>query len=224
MNPPVRRTALFIVALFVSSAFAANNFDPTQFSTGNFHGCEPACQGRDPYLNSLKNRDKPPTTPMPVYTVNKLYLVTPRLPNRKVPRSKWTQQQRDLAAKWESKPVAVVGYLVHPPAFEDPEACNCNSPTYRDYHMWLGPTPNASRKLTMVVEISPRAWPAHPTWQNATATLKQVVQNKEKVRVGGWLTWDQEHQAQVGQTRRTLWEIHPIHQIQVFRGNQWVTI
>ena len=225
MNPSVRRIAPFtVIALFVSSAFAANNFDPTQFSTGNFHGCPSTGQGSDPYLNSLKNRDKPPTTSMPVYTVNKLYQVTPSLPNRKVPRSKWTQQQRDLAARWESRPVAVEGYLIHAPVLEGQEACNCKSDTYLDHHMWLGPTPTASRTRAMVVEISPRAWPNHPAWKNATATLKPVVDHKEKVRVGGWLTWDQEHKEQLRKTRRTLWEVHPIHLIQVFRGDQWVTL
>jgi hypothetical protein len=224
MNPSVRRIAPFILALFVSSAFAANNFDPTQFSTGNFHGCPPTGQGSDSYLNSLKNRDKPPTTSMTVYTVDKLYQVTPSLPNRKVPRSKWTQQQRDLAAKWESRPVLVEGYLIHAPVLEGQEACNCKSQTYLDHHMWLGPTPAAARTRAMVVEISPRTWPNHTTWKNATATLKPVVDHKEKVRVRGWLTWDQEHKEQLGKTRRTLWEVHPIHQIQVLRGNQWVTL
>src|SRR5207302_9120882 len=114
MNPLVRRIApSIVIALFaISSAFtarAANSFDPTQFSTGNFHTCLPTGQGSDPYLNSLKNRDKPPTTTMTVYTVDKLYQVTPSLPNRKVPRSKWAQQQGDLAAKWESRPVVVEG-------------------------------------------------------------------------------------------------------------------
>jgi hypothetical protein len=76
----------------------------------------------------------------------------------------------------------------------------------------------------MVVEISPRLWSTHPTWRNATATLKQVVANREKVRVSGWLTFDQEHKEQIGKTRRMLYEVHPIHAIQVWRGNQWVTL
>ena len=102
MNPPVRRIApSIVIALFVVSsalaANAANSFDPTQFSTGNFHACPPNGQASDPYLNSLKNRDKPPTTSMTVYTVDQLYQVTPSLPNRKVHRDKWTAQQRDLA-------------------------------------------------------------------------------------------------------------------------------
>ena len=161
---------------------------------------------------------------MTVYTVNQLYQVTPSLPNRKVPRSQWTQQQRDLAAQWESRPVVVEDYLVHVPVREGVEACNCRSTQYVDHHMWLGPTPTTARTRTMVVEISPRAWPNHPTWANATTTLKPVVDNKEKVRIAGWLTWDQEHKEQLGKTRRTLWEVHPIHQIQVLRGNQWVTL
>ena len=229
MNPPVRRIApSIVIALFVVSsalaANAANSFDPTQFSTGNFHTCLPTGQGSDPYLNSLKNRDKPPTTSMTVYTVDQLYQVTPSLPNRKVHRDKWTAQQRDLAAQWESRPVVVEGYLIHAPVREKAEACNCGSTTYIDHHMWLGPTPTAARTRAMVVEISPRAWPNHLTWKSATATLKPVVNHKEKVRVGGWLTWDQEHKEQLGKTRRTLWEVHPIHQIQVLRGNQWVTL
>src|SRR5947208_2595687 len=55
-----------LVFLFsILSAFAAgerNRFDPLQFSRGDFHGCPPKGQGNDPYLNSLKNRDRSPTT------------------------------------------------------------------------------------------------------------------------------------------------------------------
>lgn len=228
MNPPVPRIApsIVIVLLAISAALttnAANNFDPTQFSTGDFHGCPQAGQGSDPYLNSLKNRDKPPTQ-VRLFTVDSLYKATPALPNRKVPRSKWTAPQRTLAAKWESVAVTVEGYLIHAPVFEGQEACNCKSDTYRDYHMWLAQTPTSNRTLAMVVEISPRVWPSHPSWKNATATLKQVVSNKERVRVTGWLTYDQEHKEQLGKTRRTLYEVHPIHVIQAWRGNKWVTL
>jgi hypothetical protein len=52
----------------------------------------------------------------------------------------------------------------------------------------------------------------------------RTIRAKEKVRVIGWLTWDQEHAADLGKCRRTLWEVHPIHQIQVQRGNQWIKL
>jgi hypothetical protein len=36
--------------------------------------------------------------------------------------------------------------------------------------------------------------------------------------------WDYEHKEQLGKTRRTLWEMHPIHSIQVLRGRRWVAL
>jgi len=32
---------------------------------------------------------------------------------------------------------------------------------------------------------------------------------------------DPEHPDQVGKTRKTLWEIHPVLKIEVFSGGQW---
>jgi hypothetical protein len=228
MNPPVWRSTLFIVgSLFaISSVFAAGTFDPTQFSTGDFHGCPPTGQGGDLYLNSLKNRDDHTKFPSTVrfYTVDQLYRVTPTLPKRRQPRTRWTAQQRGTAAKWESQAVMVEGYLIHVPELEGQETCNCGSGQYRDHHMWLAQNPTDQRSRAMVVEISPRAWPTHPGWNNAVSTLKPVVDAREKVRVTGWLTWDQEHNEQVGSTRRTLWEVHPIHQIQVLRAGHWVSL
>src|SRR5215471_4805450 len=127
MNPPVRRIApiLALTVLFAVSAFAAGAFDPGQFTRGNFQGCEPTGQGGDPYLSSLKNRDKPPTGMIALFTVDSLYKATPVLPKKKVPRSKWTPAQRALAATWECKAVMVEGYLVHAPYKEHEEACNC---------------------------------------------------------------------------------------------------
>jgi hypothetical protein len=35
------------------------------------------------------------------------------------------------------------------------------------------------------------------------------------VRISGWLMMDPEHPDQIGNTRGTIWEIHPIMQIEV---------
>jgi hypothetical protein len=118
--------------------------------------------------------------------------------------------------------VMVEGYLLGCTA-EGQEACNCGSTQYIDHHLWLAPSPSSAKTRAMVVEISPRTWDAHPTWSN-TATFQKLVTSKTKVRVAGWLTWDQEHQAQVGHSRRTLWEVHPVHSIQVQSGGQWVPL
>jgi hypothetical protein len=226
MNLPPQRIAPFVIITFlaVSSLFAAgerNSFDPTKFSTGKFHGCAPEGVGSDPYLNSLKNRDKPPAT-AELYTVTKLISAAPKLPTRKVHRDAWTASQQDLAAQWEKRAVTVEGFLLHV-VKEGKEACNCGSTQFVDHHMWLAPTATALRTKAMVVEVSPRAWPKHPGWANNT-TFTPIIKAKTKVRVTGWLTWDQEHNEQIGKTRGTLWEVHPITQIQVLEGGKWVLL
>ena len=218
--------SIFVVSLFsVSSVFAVgerNSFSPQQFSTGNFHGCPATGNGSDPYLNTLKNRDKLPTTRR-LYTVTQLLNSLPKtLPNRRVHRNTWSAAQQDLAAKWESRAVMVEGYLLRV-VQEGPEACNCGSTKYVDHHLWLATMPNSSRTQAMVVEVSPRSWLYHPSWSD-NSTFQNVINAKGKVRVAGWLTWDQEHKEQLGKTRRTLWEIHPIHQIQVQSGGHWVNL
>jgi hypothetical protein len=222
-----RRLTPFVLVLLmgVSSAFAAGErktFDPLKLSTGDFHGCPVAGEGSDPYLNSLKNRDKSPTTAR-LYTVNRLYEKSPTLPKKKIHRSKWTSQQQDLAARWERQAVMVEGYLVFNAVKEGQEACNCGSTKYVDHHLWLASTPSASRAKAMVVEVSPWEWAYHQGW-NKAETFRRLVRAKERVRVIGWLTWDQEHAVHLGKYRRTLWEVHPIHQIQLQRGHQWIRI
>jgi hypothetical protein len=220
------RAALFLLPVIAPSMLAAATqatFDPRQFSTGDFHGCPPDGSGaiRDPYLCMLKNRDKA-SIGGKLYTVAQLYRITPRLPNKKVNRDKWTAAQRDLAARWESRSVMVEGYLIDA-VTEGHEACNCGSDTYVDHHLWLAASPAAPKSKALVVEVSPRAWPTHPSWSDNN-TFKKAVHDKNKVRIAGWLTWDQEHQPHVGHSRMSLWEIHPIHEIQVLRGGQWVGI
>jgi hypothetical protein len=224
MNPPAPRLAFGLLSLLfaVSQSFGAGEaakFDPTQFSTGKFHGCAPTGKGSDPYLNSLKNRDKPPATAQ-LFTVTKLMAAAPKLPNAKLHRDKWTKTQRDLAARWESRAVTVEGFLLHV-VQEKEEACNCGSGQYVDHHMWLAPTAPTPRTRAMVVEISPRAWPKHPSWAE-NATFNPLIKAKTKVRMTGWLTWDQEHKEQLSKTRGTLWEVHPVTQIQMLKGGKWV--
>ena len=160
--------------------------------------------------------------------VTQLLNELPTLPQRKIHRSKWTPQQQDLAAQWESRAFKVEGYLVGAEK-EKPEKCNCDSPTNRDHHLWLVAKPSYSKPKAMVVEVSPRLWPSHPTWAN-TSTFRKLVNEKRKVRVAGWLTWDQEHPEQLKatqkrrKTRMTLWEIHPVHEIEIKSGNQWVSL
>ena len=74
----------------------------------------------------------------------------------------------------------------------------------------------------MVVELSPRLLDAHPKWP---ALANAAFQNGLQVRISGWRTWDQEHPDQIGGTRATLWEIHPVLRIEVQDAHgTWVDV
>jgi hypothetical protein len=91
-----------------------------------------------------------------------------------------------------------------------------------DYHIWLGDEADDQKSGAMVVEISPRLLPANPGWTDAA--LKPVTEKKLKVRISGWPMWDQDHLRDVGASRGTVWEIHPIHKIEVFQDGAWTEL
>jgi hypothetical protein len=75
----------------------------------------------------------------------------------------------------------------------------------------------------IVVEATPRVRFNHPGW--TTHRLRQLAQNNKAVRISGWLLMDQEHPDQItAGIRGTLWEIHPIMQIEVQAAGQWIAL
>ena len=58
----------------------------------------------------------------------------------------------------------------------------------------------------------------NPSWTKAN--LNKI--RGQKVRITGWLMYDFEHPPQVGKTRGTLWEVHPVMKIEVLQDGQWV--
>ena len=116
---------------------------------------------------------------------------------------------------------------------EGPESCNCHGADemFHDFHVWLSdksnpaskkPNPKASeidRSEALVIEVSPPIKSKHPSW--TLAAIKGIVRAQQRVRISGWLLLDQEHPEQIGKTRGTLWEIHPIMKIEVKTGTKW---
>lgn len=190
-------------------------------TTGVFHGCPPEGDGGDPDLNRLKNRDlSPPANGVRDVTVSQLIEELPvnAADMGRKKRSAWTAEARSEVGDLERHGIRVQGVLIMAKV-EGPEACNCHSATYVDHHLWLADDADTDRTEAMVVEISPRLLGDHPAWKDAN--LQQLVKDKTPVRITGWPMWDQEHPEQLGKTRGTLWEIHPIHQIEVMTGGQW---
>ena len=124
----------------------------------------------------------------------------------------------------EARGVALEGYLLGF-KLEGPESPNCYAPDRHDFQMWLGgkkPATNEESKTfrveSVVVEPTPLMQDKHPTWTKA-AFMKLL---SRRIRVTGWMMFDPEHPEQIGKTRATLWEVHPVMKIEVFQGGQWV--
>ncbi|MFN8504952.1 hypothetical protein [Kouleothrix sp.] len=187
----------------------------------DFQGCPPAGDGGDTALNQLKNRvDEGDYAPVSFDAVAQL--AWPQAIERKR-RSDWpAADARDIAAH-EGTPIAVEGYLAGAKE-EGPESTNCHGADaqFRDFHVWLVDQPSTDRSGAVVVEVTPRLRAKHPAW--SIDTLTQLVHAGSHVRISGWLMFDPEHPEQIGKTRGTLWEIHPIMRIEVERRGQWVAL
>jgi hypothetical protein len=187
-----------------------------EFSTGDFEGCPAQGIGGDPILNMLKNRDIAPAR----VTSFEFAALTAALPNNlpTAHRKNWSESDASRAGAWESKGVVVEGYLVAI-SREGPESCNCRRVDRTDIHLWLAAAADAPAADAMITEVIPRLMAAHENWR--AKTLDHFVQQHSRVRITGWLMWDEYHAGQIGEHRKTLWEIHPIHKIEVLSGGHW---
>jgi hypothetical protein len=193
---------------------------PMPVSPG-FEGCPPEGDGGDRELNRLKNRvDSAAWKPTPFQTV--LGLTWPVDIGRRA-RAEWSAADSIAIDKRQGLAVAVEGYFVGAKQ-EGPEATNCHGAdrTFRDWHIWLAAAPGKDRRQSIVVETTPAIRATHPDW--SLAAIRRIVRDSTRVRVSGWLLFDQEHPEQLGKTRGTLWEIHPVMRIEVRRGERWESL
>ncbi|MHB1846438.1 MAG: hypothetical protein ACYCWW_16570 [Deltaproteobacteria bacterium] len=188
--------------------------------------CPPEGDGGDPLLNRAKNRQEAPEKPELLDVAALLSL--PR--NLEAPRyrDRWSARVRDEVRAEEQRGVALVGYLLAARQ-SGPESCNCHDPTRRDFHLWIGAAPaadyldaKARRADAVIVEMTPSLRDRHPGWR--LRTLERLAHDRAKVRVEGLLMYDPEHPGELGKTRGTLWEVHPITGFSVWSGGRWVAL
>lgn len=180
-------------------------------------------KGADKETNQRKNRTDLP----PAYHAVEFSAVTDLDWPREAPtrRDRWTRDQLEVIAPYEGKAVTVTGFIVAlRPQANNTEATNCGASGEQntDWHIALVGDYGDPEREAVVVETTPRIKRLHPSW--APATLKPVVGTSDSVRVSGYLMFDPVHKGHLGKYRRTLWEIHPIHRIEVWRAGRWVDI
>lgn len=216
----MRRAVLVAGLLFFASSVLA------QDTTGVFRGCPPEGKRKssrgfyDPALNTLKNRDVPPDSYTPRSLVD--VIANPGATSMgKHARANWTTEVLNAVHDWEATGTSVEGRLIAV-VTQGQESCNCGSPDDVDFHMWIATQPSKSAKPhgSMIVEISPRT----PKLQSYHDQLVALAKKGTLVRISGWMLWDEEHGPDVGKSRATLWEIHPIHKIEVNTSSGWQDI
>jgi hypothetical protein len=187
-----------------------------------FDGCPPQGSGGDGDLNMLKNRvDDGANGTFYDVDVNTLTALPYPVGVQRVRRANWDPNDAEDVALYEGAPLRTVGYILSV-KHEGTESTNCQfaDGQYRDFHVWLAPNAGDDRSKAIVVEVAPRVRSQRPGWtDSALFGLKG-----QRVRISGWLLMDQEHPEQLGQTRATLWEIHPIMHIEVANGPTWSKI
>jgi hypothetical protein len=209
-----QRLPLFLIAV-IAAFFCLGATALAQ----DFHGCPVEGKGGDPALNRLKNRTDVPASFESMEFEVLAELEVPKGVS-KSPRTHWPQPTLTALGPQEKRAVEVVGYLLKV-KLEGQEATNCRSDAQqdRDFHVWLANSPDDDRSDAVVVEVAPRVRAQRKSW--SLTNLNRLVRQRSRVRISGWLMLDQEHPEQVGQTRATLWEIHPILKIEVWSGGTW---
>lgn len=196
--------------------------------------CGPDGDG-DTETNHLKNRIDEPTAYHEV-TFDAIVGLPKAHVNTK--RSAWTTADQATAATdivpFEGVALSVVGFIVNRVKVQSGgtgEGTNCNLtlPVEVDWHIPLVAHAHDPETLSIVVETTPRVRLNHPKW--TVGALKDWVNSTAPVRISGWLMFDPDHPPMLydpsqpdlpGKYRQTLWEIHPITKIEVWKGNAWL--
>ncbi len=186
-----------------------------------FDNCPPEGLGGDSELNLLENRvDTGNYIPVSFDTLTTL--TWPKNVEQ-LNTKNWSSDGRAFIAQYAGIPIAVEGYFGS--VKEDtPEAANCNlnNSSNKDWSVFFTKNAYDEPSTAVIVSITPRIRASHK-W-TLDLLRSTIINDHLLVRVSGWLLFNPEHSEDVGKTRATLWEIHPVMQIDVFNNGKWITL
>lgn len=213
---------------------SVNGCTPTVIAA-DFSICPQSGQGvkyKQAYLQ--KNRISIPCTytPMTLGEIRSLH----QLPNtvRALPDA---DPQLTYLKQMESTPI-VVDAFVAMTKDGGQEGVNCGSSTRLDTHVELVDTdavdPKQNRDTHVVVEVTPWFRQTFTNWTTAKIgesasyiggyTAHSPAHSPGRIRVYGFLFYDEAHATGASTWRGTAWEIHPITKIEVFENGAWTEL
>ena len=207
---------LFLIPLLASALGGA----PT-FSTF----CPPSGDGGDGILNTLMNRATAPDSFQEI-PVRQFLAAMPRVNLHRAHMQQIRQPARKRIDSLNGTGVTLEGYLVGA-ALANPQAAECHDPKMARYWLWIAPEkPNRKKPLqrvqarSVMAVVTPEWRSAHPrTWQ--LEILSELSWSFPLVRVSGWVMLNPQKPDQLGRTRASLWEVHPVVKIETWSGGRW---
>ncbi len=225
LTPSATATATLTQTPMPTATAEDNGLPPTSFKqppqVGTYNNCPPEGQGGDPAYNRFGNRtDDGNYQPVALDTL--IGLSWPKEVEHK-PRDQWPPDAQDRIARADGLPLVVEGYVAQAQQ-KGPEPQNCQSSTDLNVQVWLVARSESKGDLAkaLVVQITPRVRTNHPGW--TVDQLNALAAAGLRVRISGWLLLDADHPEDVGKSRDTLWELHPVMQIAVSKDGQWVNL
>jgi hypothetical protein len=218
----VTLASMLLVVVAAGAALAQHAAPGGVFNGCSIHG---APNSFDPRLNDRKNRFTLPTGTISTTTIAQLIATAPkRNPETKAPRSTWKPPaDKTRIEAFEGHGARIEAYM-NAVIAEGPEQSNCGAPLgHGDTHVYLVDTQNAANTHAAFAEVTPRWLSANPSWTQPA--LHALAASGARVRITGWLMYDEEHHDMiVKKLRGTLWELHPITNIEVSTSTGWVAL
>jgi hypothetical protein len=208
---------LFCTAALITSCGTKNTEPTGNTLPTNFHGIPPGGTGGDSLLNMKKNRWSAPQNYSDISIsdfINLPHDILSAIGSEE--RYKWIPAASAQAETSEAKSVRITGYLISVKE-EGNESCNGNDSNYHDFHLWIADSSGKIKSQSIIAEATPFWKEQFPKWQ---LTMFESLDHT-KVRISGWIMWDEDHPKQLGSSRTSLWEIHPITKFEYYSDGNW---
>ncbi len=186
--------------------------------------CPPEGRGGDPIANRMQNRQEVPRSYQEIDISRFKNEFSPDL-HTAATRDQLTPAQIDYIAPREKRAVALTGYLLM--AQRGPRsAANCSDRRRRNILIWVSAVPEIHprqakllRAQSVVAELTHMGQDQHAAWQ--PGRLEKLARQGVQVRISGWAYYDSSSRKALGQSRVTLWEIHPVTRIELWKNGSW---
>ena len=149
---------------------------------------------------------------------------------RTVPTNRpFPDEVEETLSRYEGIAVTITGFIAYINERGSKEATNCGftGVDNTDWHIAITEGHRDPMGAGMVVEPTPRFVRRHPGWlrRNLAERTGDQRSRSDSVRITGYLFYDPDHRPHIRQGYRfTMWELHPVTRIEIFRDGAWVDL